>query len=743
MHSNQSSIRAALLLLLFLLLSPPIVTSASEVEANSVASANSTSANSTSASPTTQTKQPPNVVLIISDDAGWADFGFQGSTVIPTPQLDRLAQRSVRCTYAYAGSVCSPSRAALVTGVYHSRIGYDFNIIGDASIIGTAPTVGLEADQVTMFDRLKELGYSTSVVGKWHLGRHQDNVQNNFLIREGNQPNRMGVDEFWGLLEGSRSYWCGKATDGELRHQVLDSNGIIKDTLIERQFDGQYVTDVLGELSCRAIQKRANKDRPFFLYASFTAPHTAMQATDDDLAAIDATGKGLTGNRRVYAAMMLAMDRQVGRILNTIRDPNQDGDDSDSVEDNTLIIFINDNGGDCCDHDPNYSSNGPLRGGKGSSWEGGFRVPLLIAGPSLLSSKANTTFAHPVHLIDLLPTMLAAAGSEVFDGLDGVDLMPHLNGIESSPPHEHVYLRYGFQQQVSLRMGKWKLYHHAKTGFMLFDLEANPSEKADENLIAEQPELVARMKQAITAYDIEMDRPKWGAPNQINRFRFREGRAPASNWSRPQGWHDELGELDFVSLTEWDGYPNTELVFRSLNRGQFVSVNDLHRQSGLEFMANSLTVRSREQLTTGDSVGIIRGNPLLLVSNLSGQLPTISLVSVSTHRVEFDFQFPIQLNADLAIGGDGNGIYKFTGGFHELQPKLRITKTGQSTVSLGGENKLTGTIELMAGTLHLLTPKALGTASVVVQQGATLRSDVPIDLAPGQTITGEGTIEID
>ena len=176
---------------------------------------------------------------------------------------------------------------------------------------------------------------------------------------------------------------------------------------------GQYITDTFGDMTVETIRKHAGGEKPFFLYSSFTAPHNPMHATKDDIAAIAKLGHGFKKNREIQAAMQLALDRNIGKILDALDDPNGDGDTADSIRDNTLIFFINDNGGDSHDSNPNYSSNYPLRHGKGSQWEGGIRVPMIVAGWGLdpaCQDEDVDFFDHPVHIIDLLPTAFAAGG---------------------------------------------------------------------------------------------------------------------------------------------------------------------------------------------------------------------------------------------------------------------------------------------------------------------------------------------
>ncbi len=694
-----------------------------------------------------KSSKAPNIVLIISDDAGWADFGFQGSTTIPTPNLDRLAKRGVVFSDAYAGSVCSPSRASLVTGQYNARIGYEANIPINDMIIGTSPTVGLNPKQDTMFKRMQRQGYTTGVIGKWHLGLHEDNVQNGILFRAGNRPNHMGVDHFQGLLSGGRSYWVGNTVDaGKLRYQNLNPKGIIQDEVVESEFQGRYVTEVFGDWSVNFISEHAAKKKPFFLYSSFTAPHTPMEAKPSDLEYIDAMGRGLSGKRRKYAAMVLSMDREIGRILQAIKDPNGDGDSSDSIESETLVIFVNDNGGDCCDKDPNGCSNGVLKGGKGSSWEGGFRVPLIVAGAGVKPEVQGTVYNKPVHVVDLLPTMLASSGYKPPQEkqFDGVNLMPYFNGDNPELPHKYLYLRRGFNQQASLRMGKWKLYHSKPVGFKLFDLDTNISEDLSKDQLERQPEIVAEMKQALTAFDVQMMRPTWKAPNETTRFRYRESFKPVSNWSEKKMWSDEQLKTGAATLTPWDGYANTTLVFRPIRQGQFIATNDLTRQSGLPFMINTLRFRKREDPILGDSVGVLRGKPCLLTANLEGDLPVLKLESTSrNHRVRFDIALELQLMSDLVIAGDGTDQFEISGGIKELVPLLNVVKKGQSRIHLKGASQLTGTIEVASGELVVEHERGLGDAKVVVHNGAKLICKAAVSKETRQRISGGGQVSFE
>ena len=699
----------------------------------------------TTNSTTQESPRQPNIILIVSDDAGYADFGFQGSKVIPTPNLDRLAASGIRFTNAYAGSVCSPSRAALVTGAYQSRIGYEFNIPENDMIIGTSPVIGLKPDQMTMFRAMRDAGYRTSVIGKWHLGLHRDNVQNGKVFRRGNQPCNMGVDEFRGLLGGSRSYWVGSQNGARaIRHQFRDSNGRLVDQSVEDDFNGRYVTDVFGDWSVDFIREHADKPKPFFLYTSFTAPHTPMEAMPADLEFIDSMEKKLRGKRRIYAAMTFAMDRAIGRIMNAVKDPDSDGNQDDSIASNTLIFFVNDNGGDCCDKDPNGCSNYPLKGGKGSSWEGGFRIPMLVAGSGVSDKLSGTQYEQPVHLIDVLPTMLGAAGRKDLgvDAFDGVNLLPYLNQNNPDPPHQYLYLRRGHNQQVSIRKGDWKLYHSRPLGFRLFNLKTNIQESLEKDALADHPELVSELQAALTSFDAQMARPNWKMKNESTVFRFRESLKSESRWSEPSMWIDNQFDTGKTTLTYWDGFADTELVFRPGSRGKYVSINDMTRQSGLPFMVNRIRYQSRDSAVADDSSGIISGNAIAFTESRSNKPAMLQLVSVSPekHNVIFEIACQIQLLSDFVITGDGRDNYLLSGGIRELKPGINILKKGRSTVTLSGTADLSGTIELMAGKIIVKNLLAVGNSKINVSAGATLQFDCSVPATVAKRFTGDGSI---
>ncbi len=319
----------------------------------------------------------PNLLLILADDMGYGDLGCQGSRMLRTPHLDRLADDGVRCSQAYVvSSVCSPSRAGLMTGRDPRRFGYEGNLNQSAGAYATRPDLlGLPPGESTLADHLRPGGYATGLVGKWHLG-----------TGEGFHPNDRGFDHFCGMLGGSHSYW-----------PLQGPNRIERNGVAVTEFSSEYLTDFFTDEGIRFIEDQNNKDaqRPWLLFMSYNAPHTPMHAKEDDLSRFTHISDA---KRRTYAAMVHALDRGVGRLRETLRQCNE--------LENTLIVFFSDNGGAT----NNGSWNGPLRGVKGTLREGGVRVPMIWAWPNRLPS--SQTSEQPMSSLDVLPTFLAAADAE-------------------------------------------------------------------------------------------------------------------------------------------------------------------------------------------------------------------------------------------------------------------------------------------------------------------------------------------
>ena len=352
----------------------------------------------------------PNILVIVGDDMGYADVGFQGCKDIPTPNLDALAASGVRFTSGYvSGPYCSPTRAGLLTGRYQTRFGHEFNPTGKN---------GLPLTEKTIADRLKAAGYITGIVGKWHLGSIP-----------AMHPQQRGFDEFFGFLGGA--------------HDYFKSAGIQRGTTPVEELD--YTTDAFGREAVTFIER--HKTQPWFLYLAFNAVHTPMQATDDRLAKFPRIADK---ERRTYDAMMLAMDEAIGTVRKKLADT--------SLERNTLVVFISDNGGPTMPGVTiNGSRNTPLRGSKRTTLEGGVRVPFIVSWPGRVKPGV---FEQPAIQLDLSMTALAVGGVDVKPEwkLDGVNLLPFLTGEKAGAPHDALFWRFG--GQMAIRDGDFKLVRY-------------------------------------------------------------------------------------------------------------------------------------------------------------------------------------------------------------------------------------------------------------------------------------------
>jgi arylsulfatase A-like enzyme len=413
----------------------------------------------------------PNILLIVGDDMGYADVGFHGCKDIPTPNLDALAASGVQFTNGYvSGSYCSPTRAGLLTGRDQQRFGHEFNPNGKH---------GLPLTETTIADRLKSAGYATGLIGKWHLG-----------AEPAMHPQKRGFDEFFGFLGGAHSFFN---VDG-----ILRGNEQLKDM--------DYTTDAFGREAVSFIEK--HKAHPWFLYLSFNAVHTPMEATEDRLVKF---AKIEDKQRRTYAAMMLAMDDAIGSVHKKLVDAG--------LEKNTLVMFISDNGGPTMRGvTVNGSVNLPLRGSKRTTLEGGIRVPFLVSWPGKFEPGKNDA---PAIQLDLTATALAAAGVEVKPDakLDGVNLLPLLTGAIKKAPHEALYWRFG--EQMAIRAGDYKLVRYDSnadtntgkkqpaTDYRLYNLRDDLGETKD--LSATQPDKVKELRAKWDAWNANNVKPLWGS----------------------------------------------------------------------------------------------------------------------------------------------------------------------------------------------------------------------------------------
>ena len=406
----------------------------------------------------------PNIVVIVSDDCGYNEFSLHGTKLYPTLRIDSIAANGVNFTNGYvSGSVCSPSRAGLLTGRYQERFGHEHNI----------PPVYSEANGLALAETLlpqvlKPAGYRTIALGKWHLG-----------YAPKFHPLSRGFDDYYGFLQGQRSYFPLQKTNR--------LNALLRDREpVKEEFT--YMTDELGRAAADYINK--NKERPFFMYLCFNATHTPIQTLESDMKGIEDT----TPLRKKLRAMAAALDRSVGVVLDELK---QDG-----LLDNTLVVFINDNGG-AGGHD-----NAPLHGMKGSFWEGGIRVAYAMQWPGVLP-KGKTCDA-PVISLDIFPTAMAAAGVDKSSGkpLDGVNLIPYLTGKTEVRPHQTLFWKAGATGAV--RDGDLKLVlGYQKNGAPeLFDLAKDKAETT--NIAAERAADAQRLQHLFSDWKNDFPAPLWG-----------------------------------------------------------------------------------------------------------------------------------------------------------------------------------------------------------------------------------------
>lgn len=435
----------------------------------------------------------PNIIVILADDLGWHDLGAQGATDLMTPNIDSLAANGVRFTSGYVTApVCSPSRAGLMTGRYQQRFGHETN---PGPALEHSLGFGLPVTESTMGNRLKALGYATGWIGKSHLGAQAPY-----------HPNLRGFDDFFGFLESHHDYLNPSASP-KWDHDPIQRNGA---TVTLSATDADYLTSVFTRGILTYID--AHAAQPFFLYAPFNAVHFPLQSTAALKARIPDTMFPGNPMRREMARVLLGLDDAVGAILAKL--------EALHLEENTLIFFTSDNGGDISSE--NGAINLPLRGGKTQPYEGGLRVPFFVQWKGHLT--AGRVIDSPVSTLDILPTAVAAAGGTVPAAwqLDGVNLLPLLLGQTSAAPHPTLFWRIetdGLSQGPdadvldgirAVRRGNWKLVKNGVAStWELYDLSIDIGET--NNRAADYPDIVQQLVAAWDAWSAQMARPRWAA----------------------------------------------------------------------------------------------------------------------------------------------------------------------------------------------------------------------------------------
>ncbi len=418
----------------------------------------------------------PNLVVIMTDDQGYGDVGFNGCKDIPTPHLDSIAANGVRFTDGYVSyAVCGPSRAGFLTGRYQQRFGFERNPKWAPNDAG----IGLPLSEKTLADVLSGGGYTrahytTGLIGKWHLGCHPTL-----------HPLKRGFQEFYGHLGGGHRYFPDEL---DLKNTKEAKNeGDSYRLWIMRQNEPvrteKYLTDEFSDEAVRFVER--HKDKPFFLMLAYNAPHSPMQAPEKYLARFPDIKDE---KRRTYAAMVSAVDDGVGRVLAKLREHG--------LEENTMVVFLSDNGGPTPD---NGSDNGPLRGTKGHPWEGGIRVPFAMQWPKRIPK--GMVYRQPVISLDVFATFTEMVGvmANPERPLDGVNLIPYLTGEKSGAPHDAIYLRMFDKGAYAVRSGDMKLV-----------IEGKGNEAVLHNLakdVGEKDNLAGSMKEELEV--LEKKRVKW------------------------------------------------------------------------------------------------------------------------------------------------------------------------------------------------------------------------------------------
>ncbi|PHQ28804.1 N-acetylgalactosamine 6-sulfate sulfatase [Leeuwenhoekiella nanhaiensis] len=422
-------------------------------------------------------KTQPNIIVILADDLGYADVGFNGSTDIPTPNIDRIAREGVKFTNAYVSyAVCGPSRAGILTGRYQDRFGFSRNPL----LAPNDPKMGLPLSEETLADALGRVGYKSVALGKWHMGAHESLV-----------PRKRGFTDFFGFLSGGHQYlpelWTlNDLTEARTQYDGYNTKLLRNETRVE---ETEYLTDALSREAVNYIQHY--KDAPFFMYLAYNAPHAPLQATPEYVERFDHIKDP---KRKIYAAMVSAMDDGVGRVLETL--------DSLKLADNTLVFFLSDNGGP--EH-ANASDNGLLRGEKGDLFEGGIHVPFALRWPARL--EGGKTYEKAISALDIFATAINQTSEPIQtkNTLDGVDLIPYLTEANSGDPHPYLFWRKFDQEEYAVRAANGLKFEIQKNQSYLFDLQHDLGET--NSILKERSEDSRSLKKQYSIWNMEMKDP--------------------------------------------------------------------------------------------------------------------------------------------------------------------------------------------------------------------------------------------
>jgi arylsulfatase A-like enzyme len=432
--------------------------------------------------PTLCAADRPHVLIIIADDLGNGDLACCGAQDLKTPHIDALAGDGMRLVNFYANCpVCSPTRAALLTGRYP-------DLVGVPGVIRTHPENSwgyLDPDAVLLPELLRRAGYHTAIVGKWHLGLQPPSL-----------PNQRGFDHFHGFL--------GDMMDDYFHHRRHDINYL---RLNEAEIDPQgHATDLFTDWACDYLRSRRGRQEPFFLYLAYNAPHSPIQPPDDWLATVTSRDPALSEKRARLVALIEHMDHGVGRVLACL--------DECEFADNTLVIFTSDNGGEL----GSGANNGPLRDGKQSMYEGGLRVPAIVRWPNNIPSGVESDVR--AMSMDLFPTVLDAASVECPHPIDGVSILPTLLGQSQPPLREYWFFtrreggpQYGGKTIDAVIRGDWKLLQNSPFAPLeLYNLRDDPREQQD--VASANPQLMNELSAALRRQIQRAGAVRWQPPSR-------------------------------------------------------------------------------------------------------------------------------------------------------------------------------------------------------------------------------------
>jgi arylsulfatase A-like enzyme len=433
----------------------------------------------------TTAQRPPNLIVILADDLGYGDVCAYGCRDTKTPHIDALASSGVRFTQGYVTApVCSPSRAGLMTGRYQQRFGHELNAGGVARAVKEG--LGTPLDERMLPQYLRDRGYATGMVGKWHLGPTPEK-----------HPMSRGFDEYFGFLSGGNLYldpldrpgvhFIERGPEGSTQRHRNPVDPILRGR--DAVEEPEYLTEAFTREAVSFIERHQNE--PFFLYVAYNAPHTPLQVTDEYYRRFpEIADEG----RRVYAAMVSALDDGVGAITSAL--------DRAGLRERTLVVFSSDNG---CATYTESCSNDPLLAGKLTPFEGGFRVPFLASWKGTIAP--GRVSGAMVSTLDLLPTALEMSGSTARPPkpLDGESLLPILRGERESTARDTLVWRLG--DHYAVRHGDWKLVHFLDHPAMLFDLAKDPGERTD--LAAKDPRRVAELEAIYQRWSAQTVAPLW------------------------------------------------------------------------------------------------------------------------------------------------------------------------------------------------------------------------------------------